>query len=178
MHKCIERNEFGSDVELFVHHQIIPKCHWFPTCELYARPSLVLESCMPLLREEKTTKCGFCSTGTWSIELTQMATASILFPKLTLGETIHYDVGVQKYIYLRIYSTDDKFCSLATPWSPVESSVGNDSLFLISPLVSLPAAWMLFSKLHLPTNSPPLNEGESMVSRILQLGPQGTKFIG
>ncbi|XP_015983090.2 ankyrin-3 isoform X9 [Rousettus aegyptiacus] len=37
---------------------------------------------------------------------------------------------------------------------------------------------MLFSKLHLPTNPPPVNEGESLVSRILQLGPQGTKFIG
>lgn len=34
------------------------------------------------------------------------------------------------------------------------------------------------SKLHLPTAPPPLNEGESLVSRILQLGPPGTKFLG
>ncbi|OCT99880.1 hypothetical protein XELAEV_18005665mg [Xenopus laevis] len=33
-------------------------------------------------------------------------------------------------------------------------------------------------KLHLPTAPPPLNEGESLVSRILQLGPPGTKFLG
>lgn len=35
-----------------------------------------------------------------------------------------------------------------------------------------------YSKLHLPTAPPPLNEGESLVSRILQLGPPGTKFLG
>lgn len=34
------------------------------------------------------------------------------------------------------------------------------------------------SKLHLPSAPPPLNEGESLVSRILQLGPPGTKFLG
>lgn len=34
------------------------------------------------------------------------------------------------------------------------------------------------SKLHLPNAPPPLNEGESLVSRILQLGPPGTKFLG
>ncbi|XP_061101395.1 ankyrin-2-like isoform X1 [Conger conger] len=34
------------------------------------------------------------------------------------------------------------------------------------------------SKLHLPTAPPPLNEGESLVSRILQLGPPGTRFLG
>ena len=36
----------------------------------------------------------------------------------------------------------------------------------------------LHSKLHLPTAPPPLNEGESLVSRILQLGPPGTRFLG
>lgn len=48
-------------------------------------------------------------------------------------------------------------------------------LFLFVPLI---AAWMLFSKLHLPRKLPQVNEGESLVSRILQLGPQGTKFAG
>uniref|UniRef100_S4RMR6 Ankyrin 3a n=1 Tax=Petromyzon marinus TaxID=7757 RepID=S4RMR6_PETMA len=33
-------------------------------------------------------------------------------------------------------------------------------------------------KLHLPSTPPPLNEGESLVSRLLQLGPEGTSFIG
>lgn len=41
---------------------------------------------------------------------------------------------------------------------------------------SLCCVWI--SKLHLPTAPPPLNEGESLVSRILQLGPPGTKFLG
>ncbi|PIO28294.1 hypothetical protein AB205_0195040, partial [Aquarana catesbeiana] len=45
-------------------------------------------------------------------------------------------------------------------------------------VLSPTAALDVFSKLHLPTAPPPLNEGESLVSRILQLGPPGTKFLG
>lgn len=41
-----------------------------------------------------------------------------------------------------------------------------------------PLCCVWISKLHLPTAPPPLNEGESLVSRILQLGPPGTKFLG
>lgn len=41
-----------------------------------------------------------------------------------------------------------------------------------------PLCCVRISKLHLPTAPPPLNEGESLVSRILQLGPPGTKFLG
>jgi len=50
---------------------------------------------------------------------------------------------------------------------------------VLSPL--LPAAYgrlVDHSKLHLPAAPPPLNEGESLVSRILQLGPPGTKYLG
>lgn len=45
-------------------------------------------------------------------------------------------------------------------------------------VLSFTAALDVLSKLHLPTAPPPLNEGESLVSRILQLGPPGTKFLG
>lgn len=34
------------------------------------------------------------------------------------------------------------------------------------------------SKLHLPRKLPALNEGESLVSSMLQLGPRGTRFVG
>ncbi len=34
------------------------------------------------------------------------------------------------------------------------------------------------SKLHLPRKLPALNEGESLVSPVLQLGPRGTRFVG
>lgn len=34
------------------------------------------------------------------------------------------------------------------------------------------------SKLHLPRKLPALNEGESLVCPVLQLGPRGTRFIG
>ncbi|KAM9832807.1 uncharacterized protein ACBT44_006587 isoform 1-T1 [Syngnathus typhle] len=36
----------------------------------------------------------------------------------------------------------------------------------------------LLGKLHLPSAPPPLNEGESLVSRMVQLGPPGTTFLG
>ncbi|XP_068508993.1 ankyrin-3 [Syngnathus scovelli] len=40
------------------------------------------------------------------------------------------------------------------------------------------SAGQLLGKLHLPSAPPPLNEGESLVSRMVQLGPPGTTFLG
>lgn len=55
---------------------------------------------------------------------------------------------------------------------------GVDAHLKLTCVLSFTAALDVLSKLHLPAAPPPLNEGESLVSRILQLGPPGTKFLG